>query len=426
MKLPIRRDRATRPPTPSHQRLGRFAALAAGVTTTAALLIATSASAAIVPTVPLGTSANFAVLGASTVTNINATVLNGDLGLFPGTAVTGFPPGVVNPPSTTEVNNGVAQQAQIDANAAYVNAAGRPINANTPADLTSLILVGGVYAADANGPLGLTDTLVLDGENNADSVFIFQTNSTLITGSGSVVSLINGAQACNVFWQVGSSATLGTGSTFVGTILAQASVTVENSVSVVGRAIALTGAVTLNQDSFTAPGCAPPPPTTTTTTTTTTAPATTTTAPAATTTTPAATTTTIPAATTTIAAVTTTTAAVASTSPSSTTTTLAPVSPAAGGNGIPSAAATPGAGGPAGPAPGDAGSGAGGTGGNADDSGSGVAGESGVAVTPSDAEAFGGRLPVTGASSAPAIFASLALALGALTVGIVRRKRLPL
>ncbi len=261
------------------------------------LLVGTGANAAIVPTVPLATAANYSVLGASTVTNTNATVLNNSLGLWPGTSITGFPPGIVVPPATTDTTNAAAQQAQSDLTAAYVDAAGRPLNATTTADLVNLNLQGGVYAGPSKGALGLTGPLTLDGAGDPSSVFIFQTNSTLITGSGSTVNLINGAQECNVFWQVGSSATLGSGSVFRGNILALTSVTVESGVTVHGRALARNGAVTLDNDTFTTPTCAQQVPPTTTTT----APPTTTTAPPATTTTtaPPATTTTQPTTTTT-------------------------------------------------------------------------------------------------------------------------------
>jgi hypothetical protein len=220
------------------------------------LLAGTPASAAIVPTVPLGTSANYSVLGASTVTNTGPSTLAQSLGLWPGTSITGFPPGLVTPPGTTDTTNAAAHQAQSDLTAAYLNAAGRPIDATTTADLANLNLGAGVYAAPSKGAMALNGPLTLNGAGNSSSVFIFQTNSTLITGSGSSVSLTNGAQACNVFWQVGSSATLGTSSVFVGNILALTSITVNTGVTVQGRALAQNGAVTLDDDTFVAPGCA--------------------------------------------------------------------------------------------------------------------------------------------------------------------------
>lgn len=232
--------------------------------TAGVLLIASVATAAIVPTVPLATAANYSVLGASTVTNTGNSVLNRSLGLSPGTSVTGFPPGQVVPPAVIDIANGAALQAQTDLTAAYVNAAGRSLNASTTAELGGITLVGGVYAGPSKAPLTLTGTLTLDGAGDPNSVFIFQTDSTLITASGSTVALINGAQECNVFWQVGSSATLGTNSVFVGNILALTSITVTTGVTIRGRALARNGAVTLDTDTFTVPTCASSIPTTTT------------------------------------------------------------------------------------------------------------------------------------------------------------------
>ena len=238
-------------------RRGRaVASLLAASLAGASLLWIDAADAAIVPTVPLATAAAYSVVGGSTVTNTNATVLNGSLGLWPGPAVTGFPPGQVVAPATQNINNPAAQQAQADITTAYNDAAGRPLTATTAADLTNLVLPGGVYAGPSKGALLLSGSLVLDGAGNPDSVFIFQTDSMLTTATGSTVSLINGAQACNVFWQIGSSATLGTSSTFIGTILALTSITVNNGVTVHGRALARNGAVTLNGDVFTSPACA--------------------------------------------------------------------------------------------------------------------------------------------------------------------------
>ncbi len=174
------------------------------------LLVGSTAESVNVPTVPLGTSANYAVLAAATITNTGASIINGSLGLSPGTAITGFPPGVVVPPGTVDAANPAAALAQSDLNAAYANAGSRPIDITTPAELASLTLPGGVYAGPSKSPLSLTGSLILDGAGDPTTVFIFQTDSTLITGSGSKVMLINGAQECNVFWQVGSSATLGT------------------------------------------------------------------------------------------------------------------------------------------------------------------------------------------------------------------------
>ncbi len=250
----------------------RIGATLIAITMAALLTVGSVATAAIVPTVLLGTSAGYAVLGGSTVTNTGNSVLNGSLGLSPGTSITGFPPGIVVPPGTIDNANAAAAQAQSDLTAAYVDAAGRPLNATTTADLGNLILVGGVYAGPSKGALSLTGPLTLDGAGDPNSVFIFQTDSTLITASSSTVTLINSAQECNVFWQVGSSATLGTSSVFAGNILALTSITVTTGVTVHGRALARNGAVTLDTDTFIQPTCALGIPTTTTSSTTTTAP----------------------------------------------------------------------------------------------------------------------------------------------------------
>ncbi|MEO6468237.1 MAG: ice-binding family protein [Acidimicrobiia bacterium] len=226
--------------------------------------LAIPATAAIVAKVPLATSAEYSVLAGSTVTNTGPSILGESLGVSPGTSITGFPPGTVL--GTTNATNAAAAQAESDLTAAYLNAEGRPINGTTTADLANLNLQGGVYAGPSHGALSLTGPLTLDGAGNPNTVFIFQTNASLITATGSTVNLINGAQECNVFWQVGSSATLGTGSVFVGNIMALSSITVNNSVTVHGRALARNGAVTLDNDVFTSPTCATSLPATTTTT----------------------------------------------------------------------------------------------------------------------------------------------------------------
>ena len=222
----------------------------------AVLTLGNTAYGADVATVPLGASVNYSVLGASTVTNTGGSILNGSLGLSPGTSITGFPPGLVIAPGTIETASPASLQAQSDLTAAYLNAAGRSVDATTTADLANLNLVAGVYSGPNKSPLSLTGPLVLDGAGNNDSVFIFQTASTLTTASNSTITLINGAQECNVFWQVGSSATLGTGSVFAGNILAMSSITVTTGVTVHGRALARNAAVTLDTDTFTVPTCA--------------------------------------------------------------------------------------------------------------------------------------------------------------------------
>ncbi len=206
--------------------------------------------------VGLGTAAAFAVLaGTPAVTNTGATTITGDLGIHPAAAVTGFPPGVVN--GTIHAADAVALQAKNDLANAYSDAAGRtPATVVAGGALGGKTLVGGVYSA-GGVTLGLTGTLTLDGQNDPNSVWIFQATSDLITASSSSVTFINGAQPCNVFWQVTSSATLGSGSTFAGTILALTSITMNSAVSLNGRALARNGDVTLISDTITRSTCAP-------------------------------------------------------------------------------------------------------------------------------------------------------------------------
>lgn len=226
------------------------------VSVTMLVITGNSASAGIVPTVGLATSGNYSVLGATTVTNTGPSVLGQSLGLSPGTDTPGFPPGMVLAPGTVEVANAVSLQAQNDLIAAYLDAANRPVEfTQTNPDLVGLTLAPGVYAGSSKAPLSLSGQLILDGQGNNAAVFIFQTDSTLITSSASSILLINGASECNIFWQVGSSATLGTGSQFVGNILALTSISVQTGVTVHGRALARNGAVTLDTDVFTQPSC---------------------------------------------------------------------------------------------------------------------------------------------------------------------------
>ncbi len=202
----------------------------------------------------LGTATFFSVLGASTVTNTGPSTLTGNLGVSPGTAITGFPPGTVT--GTIHAGNAVAAQAQSDATVAYNNLAGQACNTNlTGQDLGGLTLTPGVYCFDTSA--FLTGTLTLDAQGNPSAVFIFQMGSTLTTASNSSVVLINGAVFCNVFFQVGSSATLGTGTSFQGNILALASITLTTGVTLNGRAIALTEAVTLDSNAISIEACSP-------------------------------------------------------------------------------------------------------------------------------------------------------------------------
>jgi Ice-binding-like len=254
----------------------------------------TQSAMAATATVNLGTSSAYAVLAGSAITNTGATTVAGDIGISPGTAITGFPPGI-QLSGTTNVANGAALGAENNLITASNDAAGRTPFTTVSGDLGGSTLVAGVYRSTSS--MGLTGTVTLNGGGNLDSVFIFQAGSTLTTASSSTIALENGAQACNVFWQVGSSATLGTTTNFAGTILATTSITLDTGATVTGRALALGGAVTMDDNTITVPTCQLATTTTTAVgSTTTTAPGSTTTstAPGSTTTstTPGATTTT--------------------------------------------------------------------------------------------------------------------------------------
>jgi len=210
------------------------------------------------PTAPsLGAASSFAVLGASTVTNTGATTVNADLGVSPGTAVTGFGPGVVVG-GTIHSADALAGQAQADTTTAYNNLTGQvcPLgNDLTGQDLGGKTLTAGVYCFSSSAQL--TGTLKLDAQGNANAVFVFKIGSTLTTASAASVVMINGGSACNVFWQVGSSATLGTTTRIAGNIIALASITVTTGVVISGRAIARTAAVTMDTNTVSLVGCAP-------------------------------------------------------------------------------------------------------------------------------------------------------------------------
>jgi len=201
--------------------------------------------------VVLGTAGTFAVLAGSTVTSTGATALTGDLGVSPGTAVTGFPPGTVT--GTTHAGNATAATAMTDLTTAYNDAAGRTGAPVTVAgNLGGLTLPPGLYKSTSSLSISSGD-LTLDAQGDSNAVFIFQMASTLTTTSGRAVILSGDAKASNVFWQVGSSATLGTTYAFKGTIMADQSITLNSGATLVGRALAREGAVTLDANSVVVP-----------------------------------------------------------------------------------------------------------------------------------------------------------------------------
>jgi hypothetical protein len=212
----------------------------------------TTNTTACAPIVPLGSACSFGILGGSTVTNSGvSTFVSGDIGVWPGTAITGFTPS--NYSGTLHAGDAVAQTAQGDLTTAYNFAAAAPGGAVLPADIGGETLVPGVYETTSAQPsLGITGNLTLSG----NGVYIFQIVSTLTTAANnSDVILSGGATSEDVFWQVGSSATLGTTTTFAGTIMAQASVSLDTGATLNGRALARTGAVTLLSNQVNVPPC---------------------------------------------------------------------------------------------------------------------------------------------------------------------------
>jgi hypothetical protein len=195
--------------------------------------------------ITLGTADTFAVLAGSTVTNTGTSNIFGDLGVWPGSSITGFPPGIISG-GVVHMTDAVAMQAQSDLTTAYTTAAGAACpNDLSGQDLGGLTLTPGVYCFASSAQL--TGTLTLDAQGNPAAQFIFQVGSALTTASASSVLFDNGGQGGNVFWQIGSSATLGTTTAFEGNILALTSITLDTGASIgCGRALARNGAVTLD------------------------------------------------------------------------------------------------------------------------------------------------------------------------------------
>lgn len=246
--------------------LRRAGALALAVPFLATLGLAGAPSHAAEATVDVGSAGSFAVLAGQSVTNTGPSVVTGDLGVSPGTSVTGMPP-LVLVDGAPHVADAVANLAQSDLTRAYDSAAGRTtVTDVTGRDLGGMTLTSGVV--EHTSGMQLTGTVTLDAQGDPAAVFIFKAGSTLVTAPNSRVQLVNGASPCNVFWQVGSSATLDTNTTFVGTIMALTSASLGTGSTLQGRVLARNGSVTLDTNVISRPSCAVPvPPSTTPTAT---------------------------------------------------------------------------------------------------------------------------------------------------------------
>ncbi|HZJ05807.1 MAG TPA: ice-binding family protein [Nocardioidaceae bacterium] len=222
-----------------------------------------SAQAAATP-IDLGTAEPFAVLAGQTITNTGTTTITGDIGISPGSSLTGGPPLMILN-GTSHVADTVALGAQAALGNAFDTAAGQTPATAIPSELGGSTLAPGIYSS---GVFTITNTVTLDAGNNRDAIFVFQSAATLIAASGSHVALINGAQPCNVFWLVRSSATLNTTADFKGNILALTDISLFTRATVDGRLLARNGAVTLDANTITRSTCqVSPTPTPTTTAT---------------------------------------------------------------------------------------------------------------------------------------------------------------
>ena len=221
-------------------RIGVLAVLTLGT------ISATSGIALAQVAPPLGQADGFAVLAGSGISSANGTAVTGDIGVSPGTAIVGFPPGTLT--GSKHSNDATAQGAQADLTTAYNTLAGEACNTVlSGTDLGGLTLAPAVYCFSSSA--ALTGTLTLDAQNHANAVWVFQIGSTLTTATNSSVVVINGGSSCNVFWQIGSSATLGTAAAFEGNIVALTGITMVAGATSTGRVLARNGAVTMDDDS---------------------------------------------------------------------------------------------------------------------------------------------------------------------------------
>ena len=236
---------------PQAMELNRARRNLVGLVVAATVMLGCGLATASEAPVSLGSSATFAVLAGATVTSTGMTTLAGDLGSGPGTAVEGFPPGTVR--GIVHAGDAVALQAEADLTIAYNDAAGRTTAPITVAgNIGGQTLAPGLYKSTSSLAISSGD-LTLDAQGNGNAVWIFQIASTLTTTSGRQVVLSGGAKAANIYWQVGSSATLGTTTVFKGTIMAQISVTLQTGATLYGRALARVGAVTMEANTITIP-----------------------------------------------------------------------------------------------------------------------------------------------------------------------------
>ncbi len=246
--------------TQRRRALVAFFAPVAAITIAVAVVLPTAPIDAAQANVGLGAATSFAVLAGAGITNTGATTIDGDVGSYPTPAQTGF--GTVTLDGANNHGNAVTQQAKIDLVTAYNTAAGALPENSTGTELGGLTLTPGVYTSPT---LGITGTLTLNTLGDPHAVFIFKAASTLITASASRVIVLGGSQACNVFWQVGSSATLGTNSRMLGTVMALASITATTGARIQGRLLARNASVTLQNNTITRNVCAAATPTETTT-----------------------------------------------------------------------------------------------------------------------------------------------------------------